>query len=179
MLDPCKSSCRFTSLLELWIWTLIARRFKYSSIHFGGHETFQAELLKLFWERIINNQDRWNRILPADQGLQCRWMTKILISLSSTWGAENRIWPRQHSKQRGARTWQRRELPQDASGKLFLHLRLGECSFFTIATFTSGVAFILRGCTHPTQHKSKFWLCDLGGVAVVKIGEFLCDPGRS
>merc|ERR1712020_19877 len=69
--------------------------------------------------------------------------------------------------------------PQDESGKLFLHLRLGECSFFTITTFTSGVGFILRGCAHPTQHKSKFWLCDLGGVAVVKIGEFLCDPWRS
>ena len=54
-------------------------------------------------------------------------------------------------------------------------LWLGSCS----RGWRGGCSRILRGCTHPTQHKSKFWLCDLGGVAVVKIGEFLCDPGRS
>ena len=54
-------------------------------------------------------------------------------------------------------------------------LWLGSCS----RGWRGGCSRILRGCTHPTQHKSKFWLCDLGGVAVVKIGEFLCDPWRS
>ena len=34
------------------------------------------------------------------------------------------------------------------------------------------VCFIVRGCIHPTQHKSKFWLCDLGGVAVEKYENF-------
>ena len=79
--------------------------------------------------------------------------------------------PRQPSRSAGARTWQQKG-PGQEPGLLLLHLRLGECSIITIAAFTSGVVFILRGCTHPTQHKSKFWLCDLGGVAVEKLENF-------
>ena len=46
---------------------------------------------------------------------------------------------------------------------------LGSCS----RGWRGGRSRILRGCTHPTQHKSKFWLCDLGGSQWKKLENFL------
>ena len=89
---------------------------------------------------------------------------------------ESRIWPRQHSRSKNLAV---DRAFADASGILFLHLRLGECSIITIAAFTSGVGIHCARMYPSDPTQNKFWLCDLGGVAVVKIGEFLCDPGRS